>query len=111
MRFEKWQALGNDYLIVERAELPFELTPERVQRLCHPHFGPGADGVLELSPPDKPGFVARLRIFKSWLMASRREPYLIAEATGVGAEGHEVVGLAHDSIAGGDLALEHVKQK
>jgi diaminopimelate epimerase len=63
MRFEKWQALGNDYLIVERSELPFELTPERVQRLCHPHFGPGADGVLELSPPDEPGFVARLRIF------------------------------------------------
>ena len=63
MRFEKWQALGNDYLIVERAELPFELTPERVQRLCHPHFGPGADGVLELSPPDDPAFVARLRIF------------------------------------------------
>ncbi len=26
MRFEKWQALGNDYLILERAELPFELT-------------------------------------------------------------------------------------
>ena len=25
--FEKWQALGNDYLILERAELPFELTP------------------------------------------------------------------------------------
>ena len=63
MRFEKWQALGNDYLIVERAELPFELTPERVKRLCHPHFGPGADGVLELSPADDPGFVARLRIF------------------------------------------------
>ena len=30
MRFEKWQALGNDYLIVERDELPFELTPARV---------------------------------------------------------------------------------
>ena len=27
MRFEKWQALGNDYLIVERDELPLELTP------------------------------------------------------------------------------------
>jgi diaminopimelate epimerase len=63
MRFEKWQALGNDYLIVERAALPFALTPARVRRLCHPHFGPGADGVLELSDPDAPGFVARLRIF------------------------------------------------
>jgi diaminopimelate epimerase len=63
VRFEKWQALGNDYLIVEAAELPFQLTAERVRRLCDPHFGPGGDGVLELSPPEQPGFVARLRIF------------------------------------------------
>ncbi len=27
MRFEKWQALGNDYLIVEADALPWELTP------------------------------------------------------------------------------------
>jgi diaminopimelate epimerase len=63
VRFEKWQALGNDYLIVERDNLPAPLTPEWVRELCDPHFGPGADGVLELSPPDAPGFVARLRIF------------------------------------------------
>jgi diaminopimelate epimerase len=63
VRFEKWQALGNDYLIVERAALPAPLTPPRVRRLCDPHTGPGGDGVLELSPPDAPGFVARLRIF------------------------------------------------
>jgi len=63
VRFEKWQALGNDYLIVEAGALPFALTPERVRRLCDPHLGPGGDGVLELSPPEQPGFVARLRIF------------------------------------------------
>lgn len=63
MRFEKWQALGNDYLIVERDRLPFALTPARVERLCHRHLGLGSDGILELSPPDEPGFVARLRIF------------------------------------------------
>ena len=39
MRFEKWQALGNDYIIVERDQLPFELTPERVRRICAAHFG------------------------------------------------------------------------
>src|SRR3954451_6731008 len=61
--FEKWQALGNDYVIVERDRLPWELTAERAQRLCDPHFGLGADGVLVLAPPDEPGFVARLRIF------------------------------------------------
>jgi diaminopimelate epimerase len=63
MRFEKWQALGNDYLIVEARELPFELTPERVRRICAPHTGVGSDGVLLLSEPDERGYVARLRIF------------------------------------------------
>ena len=63
VRFEKWQALGNDYLIVESAELAFPLAPAAVRRLCDPHFGPGADGVLLLAPPDEPGHVARLRIF------------------------------------------------
>ena len=63
MRIEKWQALGNDYLILEAAALPFELTPARVRRLCDRHTGPGADGVLELSASTQPGFVARLRIF------------------------------------------------
>ena len=28
MRFEKWQALGNDYLIVEASDLSFPLTPQ-----------------------------------------------------------------------------------
>jgi diaminopimelate epimerase len=63
VRFEKWQALGNDYLIVERAELPWELTAERVQRLCEPHFGVGSDGVLLLSPAADERHVAELRIF------------------------------------------------
>ena len=61
--FEKWHALGNDYLIVERSALPFELTPARVRKLCAAHTGVFADGVLLLSEPDQPGFVARLRIF------------------------------------------------
>jgi diaminopimelate epimerase len=63
MRFEKWQALGNDYLILERGELPFELTPARVRRLCAAHFGVFADGVLLISPSEAPGRVAELRIF------------------------------------------------
>ncbi len=61
--FEKWQALGNDYLIVEQRQLPFELTPARVRKLCAGHFGVYADGVLLLSPPQDPAHVADLRIF------------------------------------------------
>ncbi|MDQ3758692.1 MAG: diaminopimelate epimerase [Actinomycetota bacterium] len=63
VRFEKWQALGNDYVIVEAAVLPFELTPERVRRVCDPHFGIGSDGVLLLTPVEDPAHVAELRIF------------------------------------------------
>ena len=63
MRFEKWQALGNDYLIVEAAALPWELTPERVKRICDPHFGVGSDGILLLAPVEDPAVVAELRIF------------------------------------------------
>jgi diaminopimelate epimerase len=62
-RFEKWQALGNDYIIVERDELPFDLTPERVRRICEPRMGVGSDGVLLLSKPSERGFVASLKIF------------------------------------------------
>jgi diaminopimelate epimerase len=63
VRFEKWQALGNDYIIVEDRGLPFELTPARVRLLCAPHTGVGSDGVLLLSDATEPGFVASLRIF------------------------------------------------
>jgi diaminopimelate epimerase len=63
VRFEKWQALGNDYVIVEEAELPFELTPERVRRLCAPHTGVGSDGVLLVRETPERGFVAEVVIY------------------------------------------------
>ena len=52
MRLSKWQALGNDYLLVERIELPEPLTPDRVRRLCDYHYGVGADGLLEIVSVD-----------------------------------------------------------
>jgi diaminopimelate epimerase len=57
--FEKWQALGNDYLIFERVQF----NAAQVRRLCDPHLGPGADGVLTLHDTHTEGCVARLRIF------------------------------------------------
>jgi len=49
MRFSKWQALGNTYLLVERADLESPFGPEAARRLCDPHEGVGADGVLEIT--------------------------------------------------------------
>jgi diaminopimelate epimerase len=63
VKFEKWNALGNDYAIVEATALPFDLTPERARALCAAHSGIGADGLLLLDRPTEAGFVASLRIF------------------------------------------------
>jgi diaminopimelate epimerase len=63
VRFEKWQALGNDYLILEQERLPWPLNAKRVEWLCDQHFGVGSDGVLLLSRSDDSQFVADLRIF------------------------------------------------
>jgi diaminopimelate epimerase len=63
VEFEKWQALGNDYVILEAADLPFELTSGRIRAICAPHTGVAADGILLLSKPERDGYVARLRIF------------------------------------------------
>ena len=48
MQFSKWHGLGNDYLLVERAELAVPLTPERVRKICDYHFGVGSDGIVEV---------------------------------------------------------------
>jgi diaminopimelate epimerase len=63
VRFEKWQALGNDYVIIEERNLRFGLTPERIRRICAPHTGVGSDGVLLLSETDERGFAAEVRIY------------------------------------------------
>ncbi|RLB62635.1 MAG: diaminopimelate epimerase [Deltaproteobacteria bacterium] len=41
LRFEKWEGLGNDFILLEE-----ELSPEQVRRLCDRHRGVGADGVI-----------------------------------------------------------------
>jgi diaminopimelate epimerase len=63
VKFEKWQALANDYLIIEQDQLPFELTPPRIRELCAPHNGVGADGIALLAPAPHPDATAALRIF------------------------------------------------
>ena len=49
MSFSRWHALGNTYLLAERAELGDALTPERVRQACDG----SADGVLEVLSADE----------------------------------------------------------
>jgi diaminopimelate epimerase len=54
MRFSKWHGLGNDYLLVERADVGFPLEPALVRRLCDYHLGIGSDGILEVLAAEGP---------------------------------------------------------
>src|ERR1051326_212889 len=62
MRFAKYHALGNDYLVFEEADWP-DLDPSIVRRVCDRHFGIGSDGVL-LRAVSRNGEAHGLRIFK-----------------------------------------------
>ena len=54
VKFSKWHGLGNDYLLVERADLGTPLEPALVMRLCDYHFGVGSDGILEVVSEEGP---------------------------------------------------------
>ncbi len=45
-RFTKYQALGNDYIVLDPADWPAPPTPAQIQRICDRHLGIGADGIL-----------------------------------------------------------------
>ncbi len=59
-RFVKSHALGNDYIVVDSADLDFPLTAEAVRRLCDRHFGVGSDGVLVRVPSQRADFGLRI---------------------------------------------------
>lgn len=49
MKFAKWHGIGNHHLVVERAEWPLPITPDRARRILDPNVGVGGDGILEVS--------------------------------------------------------------
>jgi diaminopimelate epimerase len=62
MRFAKYHALGNDYLVIDPQDLPAPLTVEQIQAICHRNFGIGSDGIL-LGPAPSSRARFALRIF------------------------------------------------
>ncbi|MBN1561546.1 diaminopimelate epimerase [candidate division KSB1 bacterium] len=46
MKFYKYHGLGNDYLVMNPAEIGRDLTIEEIRLICHRHYGPGSDGIL-----------------------------------------------------------------
>ena len=62
MKFWKYQALGNDYIVLNPKEFAEQLTDKRIRLICDRHFGIGSDGIL-WGPPKANEKDFGLRIF------------------------------------------------
>ncbi len=62
MKFSKYHALGNDYIVIDPKTFPVQLTEKSIRLICHRNFGVGSDGILYGPlPSERSPF--RLRIF------------------------------------------------
>jgi diaminopimelate epimerase len=63
VRFEKYEGLGNDFVVVDEASwLAAGWSPAAV---CDRHFGAGADGVLVIGPPRTPGSAGSMTVWNA----------------------------------------------
>jgi diaminopimelate epimerase len=64
MRFHKYHALGNDYIVLDPADYPAWVAPEpaQIRVICHRNYGVGSDGIL-WGPLASPKADFGLRIF------------------------------------------------
>jgi diaminopimelate epimerase len=62
MKFAKYHALGNDYIVIDPADLPGDLDQETIRLICHRHYGIGSDGIL-LGPLESDSADFGLRVF------------------------------------------------
>ena len=58
--FVKSHGLGNDYIVLDQAQLSRPLTPEAVRTICDYHFGVGSDGILLVVPGTGADFGVRI---------------------------------------------------
>ena len=58
--FVKSHGLGNDYIVLDSADIDFELGKNAIEIICHRNYGVGSDGILLLVPPGSGDFGLRV---------------------------------------------------
>ena len=58
--YVKSHGLGNDYIVIDPAQVPFAVTTEAVRLICDRHFGVGSDGILLVAPSNGADFGVRI---------------------------------------------------
>ncbi len=62
MRYSKYHAIGNDYIVISPTELDGDLNVDTIRLICHRNYGVGSDGIL-LGPLDSDSCDFGLKIF------------------------------------------------
>jgi diaminopimelate epimerase len=130
--FFKYQALGNDFLILDRRSSARDIGPEAARALCDRRRGVGADGVLVLLPASSDAALARMVVHnadgsvaemcgnglrcvvKHLAEAGRAHPQALAIETGAGVRSSELSwterGVELVTVAMGPAQLELVRE-
>jgi diaminopimelate epimerase len=58
--FVKMHGLGNEYIVLDSANIDFQLTSQAIRRICNIHFGIGSDGIVMKVPAAKADFGFRV---------------------------------------------------
>ncbi|NDD36097.1 MAG: diaminopimelate epimerase, partial [Flavobacteriia bacterium] len=53
--FYKYHGAGNDFILFDNRLYRVQLSSERIAKLCHRHYGIGADGLMLLEKPRHEG--------------------------------------------------------
>jgi diaminopimelate epimerase len=61
--YVKSHGLGNDYIVIDPANVPFTITADAVQLICDRHLGVGSDGILLVQPSLQPGVDFGVKIY------------------------------------------------
>jgi diaminopimelate epimerase len=65
LKFTKMQGVGNDFVVLDGVSQAIDLTAPELRRLADRHFGVGADQILVVEPPRRPGVDFSYRIFNA----------------------------------------------
>ncbi len=65
LRFTKMHGVGNDFVVLDGVSQRIELTGPELRRLADRHFGVGADQILVVERPRRPGVDFGYRIFNA----------------------------------------------
>jgi diaminopimelate epimerase len=65
LAFTKMQGAGNDFVVLDRTQQPFELSSSQLKRIADRHLGVGCDQILVVERAQDPAADFRYRIFNA----------------------------------------------